>query len=280
MAEQPDQEHEPTRVCRTVQCDAQAVRRIAAMLDLDPAPFVDGAPLPPGWHFALLGGETRRSDLRADGFPGFGSPMPDLGLPRLLLAGRTVDYREPLLIGQRIGRISRVHSVARKQAASGPVAVVTVGHELHGAAGTPAILEKQSYILLGGPAANSKAAAPAAVRSSHPHQKTVTPDETLLFQYSALGFNSHKIHIDRGWARDVEGLPDLVVNGGLVSLLLSEFLRTDLGLVPAGVRTKHTAPLYCGRPITLTAGRGDTCWRARAFDDLGALAVDMEVAVR
>jgi 3-methylfumaryl-CoA hydratase len=278
MAEQPDQDHVPVR--RTVLCDELVVRRIATMLDLDPAPFVDGAPLPPGWHFALLGGETRRSDLRADGFPGFGVPMPDLGLPRLLLAGRTVEYRDALLIGERIERLSRVQSIVQKQPASGPMAVVTIGHELHRADdGASAITETQTYILLG--ASNMAARAekpPVAVRAAH--QMTVTPDETLLFQYSALGFNSHKIHIDRGWARDVEGLPDLVVNGGLVSLLLMEFLRNELKLTPVGVKARHTAPLYCGRPITLTADRQETWWRARAFDDLGTLAVDMEVAVR
>jgi 3-methylfumaryl-CoA hydratase len=287
MAEQPD--HEPTTIClgapgqasaRTkVHCDALTVRRIAAMLDLDPAPFSEGTPLPVGWHFALLGGETRRSNLRADGFPGFGVPMPNLGLPRLLLASRTVEYREPLVIGEPVERLSLVQSVTHKQAASGPMAVVTIAHELCGAIGTPAILETQTYILLSGPNVGAKTDKPP-VAVSRNHQKTVMPDETLLFQYSALGFNSHKIHIDRSWARDVEGLPDLVVNGGLATLLLLEFLRTDLALVPVGVKTKHSAPLYCGRPITLSADREGNLWRARAFDDIGTLAVDMEVAVQ
>jgi 3-methylfumaryl-CoA hydratase len=275
MAEQP--ESKPTR--GPVHCDALVVRRIAAMLDLDPAPFIDGTFLPRGWHFALLAGETRRSDLRADGFPGFGVPMPDFGLPRLLLASRTVEYREPLLIGERIERISHVKSVVHKQGASGPMAVVTIGQDLQSAAGVLAILETQTYILLGARSwSQNPDKPPEAVCSAH--QKTVRPDETLLFQYSALGFNSHKIHIDRSWARDVEGLPDLVVNGGLVSLLLMEFLRNELKLTPVGVKAKHTAPLYCGRPITLTADRGGEFWRARAFDDQGTLAVDMEVDVQ
>jgi 3-methylfumaryl-CoA hydratase len=71
-----------------------------------------------------------------------------------------------------------------------------------------------------------------------------------------------------------------VVNGGLAALLLLEFLRSELALEPVGVKTKHTAPLYCGRPITLAADREGSQWRARAFDDLGTLAVDMEVAIR
>jgi 3-methylfumaryl-CoA hydratase len=262
----------------TVHCEAPVVRRIAAMLDLDPAPYVDGAPLPCGWHFPLLAGETRRSDLRADGFPGFGVPMSDLGLPRLLLANRTVEYREPLLIGARIERISRVQSVVQKHGASGPMAIVTIGHALHRAVDTPALLETQTYILLKASIPSPKAdTSPVAVRSAH--QKTVRPDETLLFQYSALGFNSHKIHLDRAWARDVEGLPDLVVNGGLASLLLMEFLRNDLEIVPARVAVRHIAPLYCNRSITLAADRTERGWRACAYDDVGVLAVDMEIDV-
>ncbi len=84
------------------------------MLDLEPSTFVDGAILPRGWHFFLLGGATRRSDLRADGFPGFGVPMPDLGLPRLMLAGRRVDYRSDLVVGSAIERRSSLAGRALK----------------------------------------------------------------------------------------------------------------------------------------------------------------------
>ena len=105
------------------------------------------------------------------------------------------------------------------------------------------------------------------------------PDETLLFQYSALGFNSHRIHIDRDHARNVEGFPDLVVNGGLATLLLTEFLRVDLGVTPTTIAVRHVAPLYCNRSVTLAAEPTDAGWRLRAFDDLNRLAVDMEVTV-
>jgi hypothetical protein len=115
------------------------------------------------------------------------------------------------------------------------MAIVTIAHELCGAVDTPATLEMQTYILLGGPSAAAKAEKPPTDGRSA-HHKMVQPDATLLFQYLALGFNSHKIHIDRAWAREVEGLPDLVVNGGLVSLLLTEFLRKDLKLTLVGVK--------------------------------------------
>ncbi len=258
-------------------CALGAVRRIAAMLDLDPDAFIDGAPLPRGWHFCLLGGATRRSDMRADGFPGFGVPMPDLGLPRLMLAGRRVDYRRDLVIGNTVERRSSFAKVTRKQTASGETAFVTIQHELTSSPdAVPAIVEEQTYILLGPAKTRGGVDKPNETVNAE-HTKVVTPDDTLLFQYSALGFNSHKIHIDRVYARDVEGLPDLVVNGGLATLLLTEFLRVDLGLTPARIVTKHTAPLYCSRQMTLAADLAPNGWRLRVHDDRGAVALEAEV---
>jgi 3-methylfumaryl-CoA hydratase len=266
-------------VRRTMHCDASQVRRVAAMLDLDPADFVDGALLPWGWHFFLLGGDTQRSKLRADAFPGFGIPMPDLGLPRLLLAGRTTAYRGDIRIGDRLDRRSQVQSITHKTGVAGPFAIVTLAHALfrEGAA-EPALTETQTYMLLGASKMTTPASQPLAPDGAQ-HRKTITPDATLLFQYSALGFNSHKIHIDRAWARDVEGLPDLVVNGGLASLLLTEVLRRDHAVTPTRISTRHTAPLYCDRPVMITAENTADKWRARAYDDAGSLAVDMEVEV-
>src|SRR6476661_3057295 len=97
--------------------------------------------------------------------------------------------------------------------------------------------------------------------------KRIVPDETLLFHYSSLGFNSHRIHLDRDFARQAEGFPDLVVNGGLATLLLTELLRNEPGGVLTSLAAKHVAPLFCGRPIFLGADRQGDKWLLRAFDD-------------
>lgn len=265
---------------RTEICSTASVRRVAAMLDLDPDTVIEGAPLPRGWQFILMAADTQRSLLRADGFPGLGVALPDLGLPRLLLGGRTVAYKKDIAIGAPLLRRSSIQSLTQKTVESGPMAVAVVQHELHveGDA-APALVETQTYLLLparkGSPASN-ETGPQADVRGDR--ISTVVPDETLLFQYSALGFNSHKIHIDRSHARQVEGFPDLVVNGGLVTLFLTEFLRRDLGVVPSAVKLRHVAPLFCGRPITMVANQSDTKrWRLQAYDHRSALAVDMEV---
>jgi 3-methylfumaryl-CoA hydratase len=260
-------------------CSVSAVRRVAAMLDLNPDEVVEGAALPRGWQFILMAADTRRSLLRADGFPGLGVAMPDLGLPRLLLGSRSVNYLKDIPIGAAVIRKSAIQSLTEKTTKTGPMVIVTIQHELRlSPEGSPAVVEAQTYFLLPatkGASTNSDARFSSNIAGFR--SKTVIPDETLLFQYSALGFNSHKIHIDRSHARNVEGFPDLVVNGGIATLLLTEFLRTELGVVPSSFKARHLAPLFCGSPITMVANKIDSKWQLQAFDNRSILAVDMEV---
>jgi 3-methylfumaryl-CoA hydratase len=264
---------------RTEICSVSVARRVASMLDLNPDDIVDGSPLPRGWQFTLMAADTRRSLLRADGFPGLGVTMPDLGLPRLLLGGRKVVYQKDMPIGAVVHRRSAIRSLIRKQNESGPMAIATIQHELRiGSDEQPALVEEQTYLLL--PA--RKSASTSEVTSTHTldtglKTSTVVPDETMLFQYSALGFNSHRIHIDRSHARNVEGFPDLVVNGGLATLLMTEFLRQKVGVAPSALKVRHVVPLFCGRPITMVAQQIENRWQVKAFDHRSTLAVDMEV---
>jgi 3-methylfumaryl-CoA hydratase len=254
-------------------CSLTMVRRVAAMLDLETASFSEGGILPRGWHFFMLAGSTRKSDLRQDGFPGLGVPMPDLGLPRLLLGGRTVAYKNDLVIGSVIEKTSFVKSIVEKTPPSGRMAIVTLQHELRPVSDAhPAIVETQTYILLENKGTASPP--PPDQLQSLPNvgkSKEFVPDETLLFQYSALGFNSHKIHLDRHYTQNVEGLPDLVVNGGLATLLLTEFISTDLELELSEIKVKHLAPLFCNRKMTLFSDGG----LFKIFDDNNAVAVEM-----
>ncbi len=250
------------------------------MLDLDPDHIDLGMLLPRGWQFILMAADTKRSQLRADGFPGLGVPMPDMGLPRLMLGGRTVNYLADIHVGEELTRKSCIRSLTQKSNQTGPMVIATIEHELTvTGAKKPALIETQTYLLL--PA--SKGPSSSIGASKHPDVlvgqffKTVIPNETLLFQYSALGFNSHKIHIDRSHARNVEGFPDLVVNGGLATLLLTEFLREEVGVKPTSIKVKHVAPLYCGSPITMVANQIEGKWQLQAYDHRFTLAIDMEV---
>jgi len=258
---------------------ASAVHRIAAMLDVVDAVPRAGDALPRGWHFPLLAARTPVRDLRVDGFPGLGVPMPDLSLPRLLLAGRTLAFDGDIAIGAGVERTAAVDELKQKDDAHGRRAIVTLSHRIgERNARAPAIVETQTYLLL--PAG---AYAPAPPAPSMPVEteaiRIVTPSSTMLFQFSALGFNSHRIHLDREYARGVEGYPDLVVNGGLTTLLLTEFARRDLGLTIRTARLRYLAPLFADRQVRLVALRRDGGWQLQAHDDAGTLAVEAELEV-
>lgn len=263
-------------------CSLSMVRRVAAMLDLETESFSEGDILPKGWHFFMLAGQTRKSELRKDGFPGLGVPMPDLGnLTRLLLGGRTVTYNGDILIGSVVEKTSFVKNIVEKTTKNGQMAIVTIQHELRQVLdANPAIIETQTYILLGESKTSTQVEKTISPAIETKYQKQFTPDETLLFQYSALGFNSHKIHLDRYYAQNIEGLPDLVVNGGLITLLLTEFIRTDLGIKFTDIKVKHIAPLYCNRPLIMTTEKSEDAWNLKVFDDKNTIAVEMEVQIQ
>jgi 3-methylfumaryl-CoA hydratase len=250
------------------------------MLKLDPSTYRDGSVLPRGWHFVLMGADAPRSEIRSDGFAGLGVPMPDLGLPRLLLASRTVVWLDDLIIGTAFQRKSSIQAVVHKSEGPSHKAFVTVAHELRSAgASAPALIETQTFVLL--PPREAGAPSPKVFRTPTEQGEIATqlvPDETMLFQYSALGFNAHKIHIDRSYAQVVEGFPDLVVNGGLTTLWMTEVLRAQ-GQRPASAQLKYLAPLFCGQQITLTARRSEADWLLQAIGQTESLAVEMKVKV-
>ncbi len=269
-------------------CTLTMVRRVAAMLDLNPLAFNDGDVLPPSWHFFMLAGQTQKSELRADGFPGLGVPLPDLGLPRLLLGGRTVAYKGDILIGSVVEKTSIVKNITEKTTKNGAMAIVTIQHELRSILESiPAIIETQTYIMKELEIRNQELGIKInefsdtqnllMLKATPANCKFLIkiPDETLLFQYSALGFNSHKIHLDRNYAQNIEGLPDLVVNGGLATLLMTEFARNELNLNLSEITVKHLIPLFCNRPFTIVSEDNEL----RIFDDKNEVAVVMELGM-
>jgi 3-methylfumaryl-CoA hydratase len=261
---------------RLENCSFSAVRRVASMLDVDLKGAEQDASLPLGWHFFLLGADTSRSELRMDGFPGLGMPLPDLGLPRLMQTGREVTFHEPISVGADLIRKSSIQSVEHKTTRSGSVAFVQTRHELVPMGASVAVSEVQTYVLMpASPYREKDAGASSTVTLKNP--RVHRPDDTLLFQYSALGFNSHKIHLDRDFARTVEGFPDLVVNGGLTALLLTEYLRCDLGIRPTRIKIRYLAPLFSNRELTIAHEEREGSLVVAVFDDRGRVAGEMEV---
>ena len=257
-------------------CSLPLVRRMAALLDRDPAGFVDGDPLPRGWHVAMFNPPTRQSELRADGAARLGVTLPDLGLPRLMMGGRRIEFVGDIPIGARVRRTSRSGEVMTKTGRSGRFALVDVEHRisLHGD-DAPVVIETTSYVLRAAEA-SPKGSHPAPAAMAIPPAEvshTVVPDETMLFRYSAITDNPHRIHYDLAYARS-EGYPALVVNGTVPTMLLLEMFRAHVGGEPAGWRSRNLAPILCGALLTLTLAREGDEWTMRAHGPLGEVALE------
>ncbi|WP_298286097.1 hypothetical protein [Novosphingobium sp.] len=168
-------------------------------------------------------------------------------------------------------------SYAEKEAANGRIALVTVEHTVKAAGRAhAAIEERQTFVLLSA-RYSPQEAAPWQPPSQARRLGTFTPDETLLFQFSALSFNSHRIHLDRSYARDAEGYPDLVVNGGITTLLMTEYARKHFAVTTGRFAVSNKRPLFVDREITFMAEPTASGRRIVALDDQGALAAEMDI---
>lgn len=192
-----------------------------ATLDRD-VPFpLDGQTVPFGFHWALFPPLARASDLGDDGHARTGTFLPPVPLPRRMWAGSRLRFHRPLKVGARVDRRSVISLIAEKGSRSGPLIFVTVRHSLS-SNGELAIEEDQDLVY-------REMSIPSADRPRDPLPKaawrrTVEPHETLLFRYSALTFNGHRIHYDRRYAEEIEGYAGLVVHGPLIATLLLQLL--------------------------------------------------------
>lgn len=248
------------------------VRRIAAMLDQDAERWRPGGTLPRGWYFGLFPPAPAQSALRDDGYAGPGIALPDAGLPRLMFGGRRLRFLGDIPIGAALRRRTRLLSAVPKVGRSGRMLVATVGHEIL-LDGAPVLAEEQDFICLG--AGPPRAAAPPG--SPTPGGVAFVADERLLLRFCALTFNTHRIHYDLPFARDVEGHEALVVNGSLTGLMLTELFRRRAGREPVSVTARNLRPLYCGRTNRLHVQLGAEAWRVWAEDDAGRVAVEAEI---
>jgi 3-methylfumaryl-CoA hydratase len=246
------------------------------MLDLADCSAGLGHLVPTGWHFPLIGADTLRRNLRKDAFPGLGIALPDIGFPRVVAGGRSVDFLRPIEVGAALVRTSTITSVKHKDSKGGPLAIVAVEHLIRATCEKEAALREQQTFLLLNARHVDRLDGESAPEQPVLMSKTFTPDDTMLFQFSALSFNSHKIHLDRTFAREVEGFPDLVVNGGITTLLMTEMARTDLGLRISAIKVTNKMPLFVNRPVTVKAYKMEGGIRLIALNERLQIAAEME----
>ena len=260
--------------------DPLAVAALAATLDLDGAPPV-GAPLPPGWQWLFFNPLARQSTLGEDGHPRRdlpGSFLPPIPLPRRMWAGSRLRYLAPLHVGDDAARTSRTLKIAPKEGRAGRMCFITVEHTL-AAGGHDCIVEEQDIVFreASQPGAAPAAASPRAETVPVQWQERMVPGTPLLFRYSALTFNSHRIHYDLPYAQDGEGYRGLVVHGPLTATLLQQFAQACRpGMRLAGFDFKGMSPLFANEALELQAWP-DACdpdlLHLRALNAAGALAM-------
>jgi 3-methylfumaryl-CoA hydratase len=227
-----------------------SVHRLAATLDRDdPMPKL-GDPLPPGWHTILFPRVVRQSQIGPDGHPKRGDFLPPVPLPRRMNAGRRTWMHAELRVGDEVRKEATIKEITIKQGRTGQMVFVTVKTDMIGPRGL-AITEEMDVVYREEPAPNAPPPQPAPAPGNAVWSKVFTPDPVVLFRYSALTFNGHRIHYDHPYVTQSEGYPDLVQNGGLTNLLLFELARAHAATPVKYVSARNVRAMFANRPFTL-----------------------------
>ncbi|MBZ0128237.1 MAG: MaoC family dehydratase N-terminal domain-containing protein [Rhodobacteraceae bacterium] len=237
----------------TDRLDPARAAALHATLGLAGPPPLAGDTLPPFWHYIHFWEPQAPSALGRDGHPKTGDFIPDTGLPRRMWAGGRLDFQHPVRLGQDAEKTSTIAAIDVKSGRSGDLAIVCIDHEIT-QRGQTCIRERQDLVYRADPDPDAPAPVPPTAPGVEAHCRRATFDTTLLFRYSALTFNGHRIHYDRDYCANVEGYPGLVVHGPLLAQLLIHEAEALLG----GLRSfefRATAPLFdfeaadlCARP--------------------------------
>lgn len=227
-----------------------AVEAMAATLDWPQAPQA-GAALPPGWHWLFFNPRVRRSGLGTDGHPQRGGFLPPIALPRRMWAGSRIRYLADVRVGMPATRTSRILKVENKVGKRGSLWFVTVEHRI-ASEGRECIAEEQDIVYREATPPGAAPQKPEPYDAPAAWGQEVQPDTTLLFRYSALTFNGHRIHYDQAYAQGEEGYPDLVVHGPLTATLLQQLaVDHSQGRTLAGFDFRGVSPLFVGRAFRL-----------------------------
>ncbi len=251
------------------------VAALSATLDRDDPPPRTGDALPPLWHWLYFLPLHRQSEIGPDGHAKRGGFLPPVPLPRRMWAGGRLTFERPLRVGETIERRSTIVEVSHKAGRSGDLVFVLVRHEVFDSEGR-ALTEEHDIVYRDPPRADEAPAAPKPAPADAAWQRRIVPDEVLLFRYSALTFNGHRIHYDRRYVTETEGYPGLIVHGPLIATLLADLLRRNVAAPMTAFRFRAVRPVFdlapfdvCGR-----AGNIETEAVAWARDPDGAVAME------
>jgi 3-methylfumaryl-CoA hydratase len=242
-----------------------------------------GDTLPPAWLALYFLPRFGPDELRPDGSPRDAGVVPAMPLPRRMFAGESVRFERPLHIGDTVRRETELADISVKSGGTGTLVFATVRSRVFGPEGLTVEEERRTVFREEiKPGERNQAPRREPAPADVPWRRTVTADPVLLFRYSALTFNSHRIHYDRAWAMDTEGYPGLVVHGPLTTTLLIDFARDcNPGRTVRSYATQARAPLFDTAPFELRGrptadGRGAQLW---AVTPEGTIAMSAEVGL-
>jgi 3-methylfumaryl-CoA hydratase len=243
-----------------------------------------GTTLPPLWHWLYFLPLHRQSEIGPDGHAKRGGFLPPVPLPRRMWAGSQFEFHAPLRIGDAIARTSTIADVTEKSGRTGPLVFVKVRHEIRRRDEQAiAITEFHDIVYREAPKPGDAPPPPKQAPSGSRWERTWVPDDVLLFRYSALTFNGHRIHYDRRYVTEVEGYPGLIVHGPLIATLLLDLLRHEMPSADvARYEFRAIRPVFdihpfaaCGEPQP--DGGAVRLW---ARDHQGFLAMEATATVR
>ena len=255
------------------------VQMLASTLDHDPEEHLDGAILPPLYHWLYFLQPVKFSDLAPDGHAKKGVFMPPVPFPSRMFAGARIDYLGDLRIGERVQRTSTIQAVRYTEGRSGPLVFVTVAHKISNESSV-ALVEEQDIAYRPKTTIRESASGPETTMPETDFRRKICPNESLLFQFSALTFNSHRIHYDLPYARS-EGYPALVVHGPLTAILLADLVARECNRPElSSFSFRARSPLYLGDQINLTGQRVENTVELTAFSAKGVASLNAQAVLR
>ena len=232
---------------------AAPLRALSATLDRDDALPEPGTVLPPLWHWLYFLPPHRQNELGPDGHALRGGFLPPVPLPRRMWAGGRLQWlpENPLVVGDAVQRVSRIESVMHKAGRTGDLLFVLVKHEVHNAKGL-SLTEEHDIVYRAAAQPGDPVPPPVPAEKGATWQLEIVPDPVLLFRYSALTFNGHRIHYDRKYVTEVEGYPGLIVHGPLIATQLVDLVRRNAsGAFVRSFNFKAVRPTFDLHPYRL-----------------------------
>ncbi|MFD2230534.1 hypothetical protein [Alkalimarinus sediminis] len=252
---------------------------LAAALDNELLPE-KGDPLPPFWEWMYFLPTPKASATGVDGHPSKGGFLPPVPLPRRMWAAGEAQYIKPVVIGSPAKRVSTIQSVDLKEGSTGTLIFVTVKHEIY-QFDNLCISQLQNIVYREQPAADSPLPPVKAPPADATWSKTITPDPVLLFRYSALTFNGHRIHYDRTYAVQEELYPALVVHGPLLVTLLLELARSELPNESVSyIKFRAVRPTFDTAPFKVEAKSEGETLQLWSVDSDNAMCMKIDAKIK